>query len=156
MAAKILENLIVIKSNKRTKEAILKELSEAAIEAGYAKPGYYQAILEREKKYPTGLHLPNIEVAIPHADMEWANESSLTIGILDDPVIFEPMGEEGEDVQAGLVFMLTILDPKEHMDFLRAFSNLMSKQSELLVEFSETGDVSPIIEVLQKGIPDRK
>ena len=156
MATNILENLIIIKSSEKTKEAVLKELSEAAMEAGYAKPGHYQALLERENKYPTGLHLPNIDVAIPHADPEWANASSITIGILDESVKFKPMGDEGDDVHADLVFMLTILDPKEHIDFLRAFSILMSKQSELLVEFSETGDISPIIELLRKGIPDRK
>ena len=65
MEADILDNLIVIKSNKTTREEVLKELSEAAIAAGYAKEGYYEALLEREKNYPTGLHIPEIEVAIP-------------------------------------------------------------------------------------------
>ena len=46
----------------------------------------------------------------------------MTIGVLEKPVVFEPMGGEGDLVNAGLVFMLTIEDPKEHIDFLRAFT----------------------------------
>lgn len=155
MTAEILDNLIVIKTDKTTKEEVLKELSEAAITAGYAKQGYYEAILEREEKYPTGLHIPNIEVAIPHADVEWTIKSSVTIGILENPVIFQPMGEEGGEVQAGLVFMLTIKEPKEHIDFLRVFSNLMGKKSEMLVDFAKTADVEPILKILRAGIPER-
>ena len=154
MAADILDNLIVIKSNKTTKEEVLKELSEAAITAGYAKEGYYEALLEREQNYPTGLHIPEIEVAIPHADAEWAIQPSVTIGILEKPVIFEPMGGEGDLVNAGLVFMLTIEDPKEHIDFLRAFTTLMSDTA-LLVEFSKSGNPTKIIELIRKGMPDR-
>ena len=77
---------------------MLVALSSAAIKAGYAKLGYLEAILEREEKYPTGLHIPQIEVAIPHADAEWANVPSLTIGLLEHPVPFKPMGGEGGDV----------------------------------------------------------
>ena len=155
MANDILNNLIVLRINKTTYEEVLKDLSEAAVDAGYAKPGYYQAIIERERKYPTGLHIPNIEVAIPHADAEWALKSSVSIGILENPVIFKPMGGEGGDVHAGLVFMLTIQDPKEHINFLRAFSNLMGQRSEMLLEFARTANPEPIIEILRAGIPDR-
>ena len=94
VSKELLENVNVIKLNKKTKEEVLEDLSNIAIKAGYAKPGYRKAILEREEKYPTGLHTPQIEVAIPHADAEWANEPSLTIGLLENPVTFEPMGQE--------------------------------------------------------------
>ena len=154
MAADILDNLIVLKTNKTTKEDVLKEMADAAIAAGYAKKGYYEALIEREKKYPTGLHIPDIEVAIPHADAEWAIKPSVTIGILEKPVVFEPMGEEGGPVNVELVFMLTIEDPKEHIDFLRAFTTLMSDTA-LLIDLSKSGDPTKVIELIRKGIPDR-
>lgn len=134
---------------------MLEELSNAAIEAGYAKPGYHTAILEREMKYPTGLHIPLIEVAIPHADAEWAIKPSLTIGILETPVAFGSMDGSGGDVMAGLVFMLTIEEPKDHIDFLRAFSNVMG-QPEILVEFAETADPVVLLEKIRANLPDRK
>lgn len=154
MAAEILDNVLVLKVNKKNRQDVLKVLSDAAIEAGYAKPGYHQAILEREEKYPTGLHIPQIGVAIPHADAEWAIQPSVTIGILEEPVAFRPMDGAGGDVQAGLVFMLTIEEPKNHIDFLRAFSSVMG-QPEVLVEFAESGDAHPLLEKIRSHMPDR-
>lgn len=148
MAADLLSNLIVIKSEKKTKEDVLQELSDAAVAAGYAKPGYGQAILEREAKYPTGLHTPEIEVAVPHADAEWTVCPSLTIAILAEPVIFEPMGGEGGEVNAELVFMLTIEDASEHVDFLRAFSSVM-EAPQILIDFKNSGDAQPLIDIIR-------
>jgi PTS system galactitol-specific IIA component len=149
MSTDLLDNINVIKINKDTKEEVLEILSNIAIKAGYAKPGYYEAILEREEKYPTGLHTPEIEVAIPHADAEWANEPSLTIGMLENPVTFEPMGEEGGDVAVEIVFMLTIKEPKEQINFLQAFSTLMG-EPEVLLAFKNSGDHIPFIDQIRK------
>lgn len=154
MAADILDNLIVLKVNKTTCEDVLEELSKAAINVGFAREGYHKAILEREAKYPTGLHIPLIEVAIPHADAEWAIKPSLTIGILETPVAFGSMDGSGGDVMAGLVFMLTIEEPKDHIDFLRAFSNVMG-QPEILVEFARTANPVLILEKIRANMPER-
>ena len=148
MAADLLSNLQVIKSKYTTREEVLKELAAAAISAGYAKEGFEQALLDREKKYPTGLHTPQIEVAVPHADAEWTLRPSMVIGILESPVIFEPMGGEGGEVQTELVFMLTIEDPSEHVDFLRAFSSLM-EVPQVLIEFKQSGDPQPLVEIIR-------
>lgn len=148
MAADLLSNLQVIISKKTTREEVLKELAVAAITAGYAKVGFEQALLDREEKYPTGLHTPQIEVAVPHADAEWTLQPSIVIGILEKPVIFEPMGGEGGEVQAELVFMLTIEDPSEHVDFLRAFSTLM-EVPQVLIEFKQSGDPQPLVEIIR-------
>ena len=148
MADDLLTNLIVLKVNKTNREDVLTDLANAAVDAGYAKDGFCSAIIEREAKYPTGLHTPEIEVAVPHADAEWTNKPSLTIGILESPVIFEPMGGEGGDVQAELIFMLTIEDPAEHVDFLRAFSSLM-EVPQVLIDFRNSGDPQPLTKVIR-------
>ena len=148
MAADLLSNLKVIICKETTKEKVLDELAAAAVNAGFAKEGFRQAILEREEKYPTGLHTPEVEVAVPHADAEWTLQPSLLIGILQDPVIFEPMGGEGGEVNAELVFMLTIEDASEHVDFLRAFSTLM-EVPQVLIEFKKSGDPQPLVEIIR-------
>ena len=149
MSTQLLDNVQVFLLNKKNKEEVLEDLSNAAINAGFAKHGYLEAILEREEKYPTGLHTPEIEVAIPHADAEWANTPSLTIGLLEQPVIFNPMGGEGGDVNAEIVFMLTIKEPKQQINFLRAFSTLMGKP-QVLIDFKNSGDPKQLIEEIKK------
>jgi len=148
VAADLLSNLKVIICKETTKEKVLDVLAAAAVNAGFAKEGFRQAILEREEKYPTGLHTPEVEVAVPHADAEWTLQPSLLIGILQDPVIFEPMGGEGGEVNAELVFMLTIEDASEHVDFLRAFSTLM-EVPQVLIEFKKSGDPQPLVEIIR-------
>ena len=148
VANDLLSNLIVLKVISENRDDVLKELANAVIKAGYAKKGFCDAIIERESKYPTGLHTPEIEVAVPHADAEWTILPSLTIGILNTPVIFNPMGGEGGEVNAELVFMLTIEDPSEHVDFLRAFSSLM-EVPQVLVKFKNNGDPQPLLEMIR-------
>ncbi len=148
MAIDLLSNLIVLKIESKNRDDVLKELSYAAVNAGYAKQGFGEAIIERESKYPTGLHTPGIEVAVPHADAEWTIVPSLTIGILETPLEFEPMGGEGGEVNAELVFMLTIKDPSEHVDFLRAFSSLM-EVPQVLIDFKKSGDPQPLLELIR-------
>ena len=154
MAADILDNLIVKKINKTTWQEVLTELSEAAIDAGYAKPNYDKAIIERETKYPTGLHIPQLSVAIPHADAEWAIKPSVTIGILEKSVAFKPMDGQGGDVPVELVFMLTIEEPKDHIEFLRAFSTVMGTP-DVLVEFAKSGEPDTLIKKIREKMVDR-
>jgi len=155
MENEILNNIIVIRINQTSRNMVLDELSSQAIKAGYAKEGFDEALIKRENNYPTGLHLEKMDIAIPHADAEWTVKSSLTIGILDSPVEFRPMGEIGDPILAEIVFLLTIKNPKEHIDFLRVFTSLMS-ESDLLKDLKKTGDPKKILELLQSGLPKRK
>jgi len=154
MGIEILENILVVRTNKTSRNEVLLDLSEAAIREGYAKKGYYEALIEREDNFPTGLHLEKMDVAIPHAEAEWAIKSSVTIGVLENSVEFEPMGGFGDPVLAELIFLLTIKDPKEHIDFLRVFTTLLS-ESDLLTTLKQTGNPEPIVEMLKSGMPDR-
>ena len=47
-----------------------KKLGEKLKEGGYVKDSWLDAILEREKNYPTGLECTSISVALPHVDPE--------------------------------------------------------------------------------------
>ena len=154
MGIEILDNILIVRTNKTSRDEVLFDLSEAAINEGYAKKGYYQALIERENNFPTGLHLEKIDVAIPHAEAEWAIKSSITIGILNNPVEFKPMGEIGDPVYAELVFLLTIKDPKEHIDFLRVFTTMLS-ESDLLISLKQTGNPEQVVELLKSGMPER-
>jgi PTS system galactitol-specific IIA component len=147
MPEAILTNIRVIPLSGGTREEVLITLSQSAVEAGFAKDGHREALLEREEAYPTGLHLKSIDVAIPHTDVEWTVKPSITIGVLDDPVDFEPMGGAGDIVKARLVFLLTIADASEHLSFLRAFASIV-EDPDILLDFVETRDPQPLLEWL--------
>lgn len=56
--------------NPATAEGIISFMSERLAQAGYVDGSFCEAVLEREKKYPTGLKTKTHAVAIPHADPE--------------------------------------------------------------------------------------
>ena len=132
MDQKVLTNVKVIEiQDSISQENLLTKMGSLAVEAGWAKPGYIQALLERESKYATGLHADGMDVAIPHADPEWTNEPGMVVALLDHAVDFEPMGGVGDVVKANFVFMLVIPDAEAHIEFLSAFSTFIEDKSHL-------------------------
>ncbi len=154
MSENILDNILVVRSQKSSRNEVLRELAEAVIKAGFAKEGFYEALLDRENNFPTGLHTDQIEIAIPHADAEWTVKPSVTIGILENPVKFEPMGGTGGEVNAKLVFLLTINDPKEHINFLRVFTNMIT-ETNFLIDLWKNGDPTMVINLLRAEMSNK-
>lgn len=60
------KELITINNDSKTIEEFFTNASDILMERGYVKESFLDAILEREKKYPTGLEMPKIVIAIPH------------------------------------------------------------------------------------------
>lgn len=120
-------------------------MSKIAINAGFAKQGYDQALIERENQYPTGLHIPEVEVAIPHADVEWAIKPSLTIAILDHPVTFGSMDGSGRRDGKTRVHADHRRTQGSHRFFKRAFSGVIG-QTDILMDFVNSADPGPMFE----------
>ena len=55
--------------NISSKEEALTYLSDKLIEKGIVKESYKEAILNREKVFPTGLQFEKYGIAIPHTDV---------------------------------------------------------------------------------------
>ena len=102
-------------------ESLLVELADYAIEQGLAKPGFAEALLEREKKFPTGIQAVS-GIAIPHSEQEFTIKPSLIIAVLEQGTWFRPMGG-GKDVLVETVFLL-LLEQAEHQ--VEMLSNIVS------------------------------
>jgi PTS system galactitol-specific IIA component len=94
-----------------TSEEVLMELGEYAVEHQLAREGFPEALLRRERQYPTGIQ-GVMGVAIPHSDQEYTKETSIVIALLEEPVSFRPMGGGGQ-VAVKVIFML-LLNKQEH------------------------------------------
>ena len=130
------------------RDDVLATLARRAVEEGWARPGYGEAVIAREAAYPTGLHAPGLDIAIPHADAEWTLVPSMIVGILEEPAIFEPMGGQGPEVLARFVLLLVIPDAGTHVDFLRALSGFIENE-DLLAKFNTTQDVAILTDYLR-------
>ena len=113
---------------------MLKALADRLFEDGSVKETYFEAMLKRERSYPTGLPTDGIKVAIPHAEVEHVNYSAFAIATLPEPVKFGEMGAGPEstlDVQ--IVMMLANADPEEQVKTLRKMVDLFDEPDSLQV-----------------------
>ncbi len=125
------EELVDLNHKSGEREDILRELAGVMRAKGYAKDSYTEAILTRERKYPTGLNTPGIPLAMPHAEAEHVNKPAILVARFKEPVMFKEMGNSGKDVPALFIFMLAVSDPEAHLATLSKFMSIFSQEDEL-------------------------
>jgi galactitol PTS system EIIA component len=89
------------------RDGALRLLATAAVEQGYARESFVDAVVEREASFPTGLPLP-LPVAIPHADASHILKPGLAALVPATPLRFGEMGSRTRTVEAGFVLMLLV------------------------------------------------
>ena len=152
MGLDVLDNIKVLHiSEPITPTELFARVGKLAIDSGWAREGFIQALTEREARYPTGLHTAGVEVAIPHADPEWTLQPGMVVCIANPPVPFQPMGGLGGEVQARFIFLLTIPSAEAHIDFLQALATVIEDE-ERLKELEETQDINRLIEYLRQAV----
>lgn len=77
------------------KKEIIEYMGSILIKKGLVKDTFINAVLDREKLYPTGLFAKGVSVAIPHTDSTHVKESSVALAVLKKPVEFALMGGDG-------------------------------------------------------------
>jgi PTS system galactitol-specific IIA component len=144
---KIDVKIMVIESD--TWQNVLKIMGDYLYENDYVKETYTNAVIEREKTYPTGLEIPNaINVAIPHADIEHVKKQALLIGILKNPVKFFKMDDPSKQVNVELILMTVINDPKGYIKFLSKLTTLIRKEE--FIKLAKKHDYDSIIKLIQE------
>lgn len=143
------KKLIVPDLEAETSEEVFKNLGGLLTSEGYCKKSYVEALIHREKDFPTGINMGGIGIAIPHTDKEHVNKGAVAIGVLKEPVHFYQMGTTDEKVEAKLIFMLAVEDPKEHLVFLQRILQVL-QDSEVLEKITKTSGKQEIIEIIKE------
>lgn len=141
------ESLIVKLDDFKTDKEVLSKMVDHLYGKGYVKEGYKQAILEREVEFPTGIFTGGINVAIPHADVNFVNQASIAIGILDKPVKFHVMDEPENEIDVRLIIMLALKESHGHIEMLQKVVNLIKNQ-ESIKEILSSKDLKQVYEII--------
>ncbi|WP_127836792.1 PTS sugar transporter subunit IIA [Clostridium prolinivorans] len=126
----------------------LEFLASKLYEKGYVKKEYIQAILEREKEYPTGLPSIDIKIAIPHADHTLVNKAALAIGILKNPVGFKAMDAPDKTLDVRIIIMLALNEPHGHIEMLQRIVKLI-QNPKVLKEITEVYSTEEVVNKLE-------
>ncbi len=124
-------------------EDALSQLSDRLVRSGCARQGYGDAVIERERAYPTGIAFPSAGVAIPHADATWANRTGVAVGRCEKSVSFRSMEDASQTVPVRLVFMLAVTNPDAHLVVLGRLIEMLS-QAELCEALSNEKDATRV------------
>ncbi len=108
---------------------LFRRLGVVLAEKGYVKETWLDAILEREKNYPTGLQCETIGVALPHVDPQYLLKPYIAIVKPTAPVEFEGMAGSGR-VDAQLVINLGLVaHAEDQVGVLQAFLGIFMDQA---------------------------
>lgn len=99
---------LFINTEAQTDQEVLSYLSEKLENNGMVKKGYGQALLKREKEFPTGLPLGKINIAIPHTDAHLVMEQVIAVIVLKNPVAFKSMEDKEESIPVKIVICLVM------------------------------------------------
>lgn len=139
--------------NCKTKEEVISFLAEELAKKGYVGDEYKTALLERERIYPTGLPSHSFNIAIPHADYTLVNQTTIAIGILQEPVIFYSMENVEEPLEISIVIMLAIDKPHGQIEMLQRIVRIIQDDHlrQALVESYDEQSVNKLLQYLNGG-----
>jgi PTS system galactitol-specific IIA component len=120
---KLLLNHFFYNQRFKSKETLFEKVSQRLLKDGYVKSGYCDALISREKEFPTGIE-SKINLAIPHADPQEVNKSTFVIITLSEPLQFASMVEPDKLLEVQLVILLVLNDGKAQIAFLQRIANL--------------------------------
>ncbi len=145
------ERLVLTNMRARDAEEAIRALSSLLHQRGLVDDGFAQAVIDREKEYPTGLATQDVEIALPHTEAKHVRRSQLAIGVLQDPVTFAKMGTPGETVEAKEVFLLAIGEPHSQVQALQQLATLF-QDGATLKRIALAKDAQAVLEAVGNGV----
>lgn len=127
----------------KDRNELLSHLSTILEDNGNVKESFYQALIDREANFPTGLEAKEVNIAIPHADAVHVNKPAIVIAKLKDTIDFNCMIDLNKDIPVKLVFLLAITKPELQVNLLQQLMGLIESEDKIntILNASESEDV---------------
>ncbi|MBE3519253.1 MAG: PTS sugar transporter subunit IIA [Firmicutes bacterium] len=131
---------LLVEKVQGDREQVLSYLADVLLQKGFVKEGYKESLLDRERRFPTGLYVNDeLKVAIPHTEIAYANENVLVVAKPLNRLSFYRMDKPGDPIDVDVVFMLVVRDPGAYTKFL---SKLTEKLTDgCFVKLIKAGDL---------------
>lgn len=138
---------VITHMKAKSKEDALHQLYEVLLKNGKVKASFYDAVLERERNYPTGLELEEYNAAIPHVVPAHVEHSAMGIAILDTPVTFQRMDDDEATVDVNVIFNIALDVNGKQIDILQEIMAILADKDVMgqLVKADTPQDVMNIL-----------
>ena len=130
---------------------VLAFLANELYQRGYVKEDYIEAIQLRESEYPTGLPSTQPGVAIPHANFELVNQTTLAIATLETAVGFRNMEDNQVILPTKIVIMMAIREPHGQVEMLQKIVSIIQYEP-LREQMTAANSDLKLLTLLKKAI----
>lgn len=136
----LFEELIGLDLEADSFEDAIRKIGDDAYKKGYVKEGFADAVIKREKLYPTALPTEVLKVAIPHPiERDTVERSAIIITKLKEPVDFILMGSDNDIVPVNIIFTLAVNGAEHQLTILQKLVGMFSeKESMMKIKESKT------------------
>ena len=136
---------------KKDKDEVLKELTQLLVDSGNVESTYINAVIDREKEYATGLRLGGeINVALAHADIIHVKKSGFSLGIMENPIEFNEMGNPEGVVPVHVIFVMAAVNPQAVMGFIERLTERVFMDDAVMQQIYTTKDESVTKDLLTR------
>ena len=148
----VTEENVLINVDAETNEEVIQIMVDLLVKNGFVKPEYYDILISREEKYPTGLPTEGVQVAIPHGCSEGSVlKPAVAVATLVRNVVFRNMANKDEELSVGIVFMLAIVNEHELAEDLHRVMSIFS-EGEKLSKLHAAKSGSEIVEIVNESL----
>jgi PTS system galactitol-specific IIA component len=123
----LMEPVLKIKSA----EGVIKVLCKRLEELNYIDPSYVNQVIQREKKFPTGLPTVPYCTAIPHGDSIGVKHTGVAVAVLQNPVPFQAMDAPDKTLDVRLVFLMAVANSNNQVAMLQWVGEIVQSQKVL-------------------------
>lgn len=145
------DDLIKLNVDLESKEEIIKKLSNLMFKKDIVKKSYLDAVLKREKEFPTALSTENVSFAIPHTDPEHVNKAAIAVALLENKVNFKSMEDYDKEIGVKIVFLLAITDPSKQVTVLQSLIEIMQNE-EIVKDVLTSNNRSELANIFKKRL----
>ena len=149
------ENLIFLDYIANDQFDFLSKMTNYLVEEKYVLPSYLDAILSREKNYPTGLPSEPFPVAIPHGDPEHVINPCIVVVRPQNPIPFGEMGTSDSTINAKYIFMLVVKKVENQITMLQTMIDMFMSE-EAMLKLDRANSAPEIMAVLNENIKIEK
>ncbi|MBO0451747.1 MULTISPECIES: PTS sugar transporter subunit IIA [Enterococcus] len=134
-------NCILLDQDVHSFEEVIQLIGVEFEKAQIVKPSYVDAVIAREKTFPTGLAADGHNIAIPHTDPEHVLRPGMGVVITKEPIEVSMMGSPDIKLQSRIFFPLAMEHPKKQLALLRQLMSVFKTREDLdAISLAKTPD----------------
>jgi PTS system galactitol-specific IIA component len=141
-------NLIDLQVTVQNEEELFEVIAKRLQAQGYVNEGYLAGIKAREQAFPTGLITEYLNLALPHADVEYIERPFICIVRTTQPIRVRQMGDS-QEMEVRDVFFLGIKEPSKQVGLLQELMILFQK-ADFVAAFQTTADKDEVFALMTK------